>query len=175
MCARGELEPYGAIFVFFLPNLQFSRENLKYIHFICLWLLLICLSDCIYLSQFRKILNMIYLSQFRKILNIILKNVSNMQKGQSNWKTPKDVVVTVRLRNCFDRSKLCQMFCLMFVYFLSLIIVTWLIDELGSAYLTSFILDGRWNDHAILMSLEAFEKAVSSSDNLVSVHSFPLF
>ncbi|XP_049382802.1 uncharacterized protein LOC125847160 [Solanum stenotomum] len=40
--------------------------------------------------------------------------------------------------------------------------------ELGSAYLTSFILDGRWNDHAILMSLEAFEKAVSSSDNLVS-------
>ncbi|WMV14644.1 hypothetical protein MTR67_008029 [Solanum verrucosum] len=31
--------------------------------------------------------------------------------------------------------------------------------ELGSAYLTSFILDGRWNDHAILMSLEAFEKA----------------
>ncbi|KAG5620950.1 hypothetical protein H5410_006168, partial [Solanum commersonii] len=37
--------------------------------------------------------------------------------------------------------------------------LTWLIDELGSAYLTSFILDGIWNDHAILMSLEAFEKA----------------
>ncbi|KAH0696387.1 hypothetical protein KY289_013869 [Solanum tuberosum] len=36
---------------------------------------------------------------------------------------------------------------------------TWLIDELGSAYLTSLILDGRWSDHAILMSLEAFEKA----------------
>jgi len=58
-----------------------------------------------------------------------------------------------------------------FKYFTELFYLV--VDILGSAYFSSFILDGGWNHDNTLRSLEAYEKAVSNSYNLVSVYLFP--